>query len=55
MGKKLVIQISEKPDICVVANKNFQNKIFSSIYNFLITKFCVAIRLGEDGTRMGGM
>ena len=33
-----------------ITNKNSQNQIF--LFNFAITKICVAIRLPEDGTRM---
>ena len=29
-------------------------KIFFFPFNFAITKICVAIRIAEDGTRMGG-
>ena len=36
-----------------ITNKNSQNKIFP--FNFAFTKICVAIRLEEGGTRMGGI
>ena len=37
-----------------ITNKDSQNKIFFS-FNFAITKFFIAIRLAEDGTRMSGI
>ena len=37
-----------------VTNKSSQNEVFSSIFNFAITKICVGICSAEDGTRMDG-
>ena len=37
-----------------ITNKVSQKKYFL-LFNFAVTKICVVIRLGEDGTRMGGI
>ena len=35
--------------------KTLKIKSFLPTFNFAITKICAAIRLAEDGTRMGGI
>ena len=37
----------------MLKTKSLKRKFFLA-FNFAITKICVAIRLAEDGTRMGG-